>query len=180
MTEQGLLALEYQKTARLQAAQAIDTVQRNGAHDLGVAFVREPGLVSEAANGRTASAIRQMQLENELRTNPELRADRFVQAWQQLRARRDKLDGWQHEEARGQVENRMRGMARGLERDPAMGAALSRRGNQLLGRQWSPEWSPGSRDGGIGQAMNDQTRTRSIIQQLTFSLDRGRNIGIGL
>jgi hypothetical protein len=69
-------------------------------------------------------------------------------------------------------------MAKGLEKDPALGAALSRRGGQLLGKQWSPEWSPGSTDGGIGQAMTDKLRTRSIVQQLTFSLDRGRDLGL--
>ena len=180
MTEQGLPALEYQKAARVQAAQALDTVHRHGAHDLESVFAREPGMVGEAANGRTANAIRQFQLESELRANPELRADRFVQAWQRLRARRDKLEGWQNEDARGAVENRMRAMAKGLEKDPALGAALSRRGGELFGRQWSPEWSPGSRDGGIGAAIGDQARTRTVIQQLTFSIDRGRNLGIGL
>lgn len=180
MTEQGLPALEYQKAAKVQAAQVLDAVHGHGARDLDAVFVREPGMVGEAANGRTANAIRQMQLESELRTNPELRADRFVQAWQHLRARRDKLEGWQNEDPRGAVENRMRAMAKGLEKDPALGAALSRRGSELLGRQWSPEWSPGSRDGGIGAAIGDQARTRSVIQQLTFSIDRGRNLGIGL
>jgi Ti-type conjugative transfer relaxase TraA len=180
MTGQGLSALEYQKTARMQAGQALDAVQQFGTRDLDAAFAREPGLVSEAANGRTASVIRQMQLETELRTNPELRADRFVQAWQQLRSQRDKLNGWQNEPARDAVESRMRAMAKGLEKDPALGAALGNRGSQLLGRQWSPEWSLGSRDGGIGAAIGDQARTRSVIQQLTFSIDRGRNLGIGL
>jgi Ti-type conjugative transfer relaxase TraA len=180
MTGQGLPALEYQKTAQMQAAQALDAEQQHGARDLDAAFAREPGLVSEAANGRTASVIRQMQLETEVRTNPELRADRFVQAWQQLRTQRDKLDGWQNEQARDAVESSMRTMAKALEKDPALGAALSNRGSQLLGRQWSPEWSPGSRDGGIGAAIGDQARTRSVIQQLTFSIDRGRNLGIGL
>lgn len=180
MTEQGLPALEYQKAARVQAAQALDAVQRHGAYDLDAAFAREPGMVSEAAKGRTTNAIRQMQLEAELRINPELRADRFVQSWQQLRAQRDTLSGWQHQDARDVVENRMRAMAKGLEKDPALGAALSHRGSELLGRQWSPEWSPGSRDGGIGAAIGDQARARSVIQQLTFSLDRGRDLGIGL
>ncbi|MFZ5748736.1 MAG: Ti-type conjugative transfer relaxase TraA [Pseudomonadota bacterium] len=180
MTEQGLPALEYQKAAQVQAAQALNAVYPHGAHHLDAVFAREPGMVGEAANGRTANAIRQMQLETELRSNPELRADRFVQAWQQLRERRDKLEGWQNEDARGAVENRMRAMAKGLERDPALGAALSRRGSELLGRQWSPEWSPGSRDGGIGAAIGDQARTRSVIQQLTFSIERERNLGIGL
>jgi hypothetical protein len=177
MTEQGLSALEYQKTAKAQAGQVLDAIQPHIVRDLDAAFARQPALVSEAANGRTASVIRQMQLEQELRANPELRADRFVQTWQQLKAQRARLEGWQNEDARNKVENRMRALAKGLEKDPALGAALSRRGNQLLGRQWSPEWSAGSRDGGIGAAIGDQARTRSIIQQLTFSIDRGRILG---
>jgi hypothetical protein len=180
MTEQGLPALEYQKAARVQAARAMDAMQQHGADDLAAAFAREPGLVSEAANGRTANAIRQMQLETELRTSPEMRADRFVQTWRQLQARREGLAGWQNEEAHRQTGDRMRAMAGALDKDPALGAALSRRGSQLLGRQWSPEWSPGSRDGGIGHELSDRARTRSVIQQLTFSIDRDRNMGIGL
>jgi Ti-type conjugative transfer relaxase TraA len=180
MTEQGLPALEFQKAAKVQAARTMDAVQKHGARDLEAAFAREPKLVSEAANGRTANAIRQMQLETELRTSPELRADRFVQAWRQLQAQHERLGGWQNEEAHRQIGNRMKAMAGALEKDPQLGAALSRRGSQLLGRQWSPEWSPGSRDGGIGHELSDRARTRSVIQQLTFSLDRDRNIGIGL
>jgi hypothetical protein len=74
----------------------------------------------------------------------------------------------------------MQSMAKGLEKDPALGAALSRRGSELIGRQWSPEWSPGSRDGGVGRALGDDARTRSIIRQLTFSIDRDRGLGIGM
>jgi Ti-type conjugative transfer relaxase TraA len=180
MTVQHLPALDYQKTARMQAAQVLDSLQPQAARDLETVFAREPGLVSETAGGNTAKAIRQMQLESELRTNPELRADRFVQAWQQLKARRDQLKGWENDEARGVVETRMRAMAQGIEKDPTLGAALSRRGSQLLGRQWSPEWSPGSHDGGIGGALTDRVRARHVIQQLAFSLDRGRNLGLGL
>ncbi len=74
----------------------------------------------------------------------------------------------------------MKAMAKSLEKDPALGAALSRRGNQLLGHQYSPEWSPGSGDGGMGHSMDDGARTRSIMQQLTRSLERSRDLGIGL
>lgn len=180
MTGQGRAPLEVQKAALVRTAAAINALHPQGAHDLDIAFERTPGLLSEAANGRTANAIRQMQLEAEVRTNPELRADRFVQAWQQLQVRRGKLSGWENEEKRAGVENAMRSMAKGLEKDPALGAALSRRWSQLFGRQWSPEWTPGSRDGGVGRALGDDARTRSIIRQLTFSIDRDRGLGIGM
>ncbi|MGN8001447.1 Ti-type conjugative transfer relaxase TraA [Sphingomonas sp. 22176] len=180
MTSQGRAPLEVQKAALARTAEAVNALHPHGARDLDMAFERTPGLVSEAANGRTANAIRKMQLEAEMRTNPELRADRFVQAWQQLQARRAKLSGWENEEKRVGVENAMRSMAKGLEKDPALGAALSRRGSQLFGRQWSPEWTPGSRDGGVSRALGDDARTRSIIRQLTFSIDRDRGLGIGM
>ncbi len=180
MTGQGHVPLEVQKAALARTAEVINKLQPHGAHDLDMAFERTPGLVSEAANGRTANAIRQMQLEAEVRANPELRADRFVQAWQQLQARRGKLSGWENEEKRAGVESAMRSMAKGLEKDPALGAALSRRGSELIGRQWSPEWTPGSRDGGVSRALGDDARTRSVIRQLTFSIDRDRGIGIGM
>ncbi|SFK37529.1 Ti-type conjugative transfer relaxase TraA [Sphingomonas sp. NFR04] len=180
MTGQGRAPLEVQKAALARTAETVNALHPHGAHDLDMAFERTPGLVSEAANGRTAHAIRQMQLEAEVRANPELRADRFVQAWQQLQARRGKLSGWENEEKRAGVESAMRSMAKGLEKDPALGAALSRRGSQLFGRQWSPEWTPGSRDGGLSRALGDDARTRSVIRQLTFSIDRDRGLGIGM
>jgi hypothetical protein len=55
MIEQGLPALEYQKIAEVQAARALDAMRQNGASDLDAVFAREPGLVSEAAKGRTAN-----------------------------------------------------------------------------------------------------------------------------
>jgi maltodextrin utilization protein YvdJ len=87
--------------------------------------------------GRTGNAIRTMQLEAEIRANPELRADRFVQSWQQLQAQRGRLTGSSNREARQQVEGQMRAMAKGLEKDPALGNALTKRGDQLIGKQWS-------------------------------------------
>ena len=180
MTNEGYAPLEYQKISLAKAGEALDRVQPNAARDLGAAFAREPGLVSEAANGKTARALRALQLEAEVRINPELRADRFVEAWRELKGRAAKLSGWQNEDARGAVESRMRGMAKGLEQDPALGVALSKRGSELIGRQWSLEWSPGSRDGGIGRAMSDLARARSVAQALTESIGRGRDLGLSL
>ncbi|MDH7974485.1 AAA family ATPase, partial [Sphingomonas sp. AR_OL41] len=180
MTGQNLPVLEQQKVARESAAVRLDQVQAGATRDLDTAFARAPALVSEAANGRTANALRALQLESEVRNNPELRADRFVQAWRQLGARRDKLSGWQNEDARAGIEKRMTAMAKGLERDHALGAALSKRGSELFGKKWSPEWSAGSPDGGMVRELTSQRRTAAVIQQLTESLGRGRNLGIGL
>jgi hypothetical protein len=176
MTRQQLPALEYQKTAQVRAAQALDALPGGSARDLNTAFQRNPSLMVEASIGRTANAIGAMKLEAKIRANPELRADRFVEAWQQLQAQRGSLTGSSNREARQQVESQMRAMAQGLEKDHELGNALSKRGSQLIGKQWSREWSPGV----SGHDIGDAARTRSIAQQLTHSLERGRDRGLGL
>jgi len=176
MTSQQLPALEYQKTAQARAAQALDALPGGSARDLDTAFQRNPSLMAEASIGRTANAIGAMKLEAKTRADPELRADRFVESWQQLQAQRGRLTGSSNREARQQVEGQMRAMAKGLEKDHELGNALSKRGNQLIGKQWSREWSPGV----SGHDISEAARTRSIAQQLTHSLDRGRDRGLGL
>lgn len=45
---------------------------------------KNPELIHEASTGRVNRAVRALQLETELRTDPQLRADRFVERWQKL------------------------------------------------------------------------------------------------
>ena len=176
---QGTTEPEAQKAARMAAARALQQIRPGIAHDLENALAAQPALMGEAAAGRTTAAMRAMQMETELRTNPELRADRFVQAWQQLRARREKLGGWQNAEARDATDKRLRDMSRSIEKDPAMGSALVKRASQLgLGRQWSPEWSASSIDGGMARELSDQMRARAVGVALANVLGRERGIGL--
>jgi len=175
----GSVEPEPQKKVRMAAARLLKEIQPDAARDLETALAAQPSLVAEAAAGRTAAALRAMQAETELRTNPELRADRFVQAWQQLRARREKLGGWQHAEERDATDRRLSGMAKAAEKDPAMGSALVKRAEQLgLGRQWSPEWSAHSIDGGMGRELSEQIRARTVGVALAGMLGRERGIGL--
>ena len=181
MERQGLKPLGWQQSAFAQARDALDGVRASGHADLSAAVARDPTLVAEAAEGRTARAIRAMQLEAEVRTNPELRADRFVAQWRQLGEQRDGLSGWQNEDARKGVETRMRSLAKGLEKDPALDRVLAARRDQLgLGLRQSLEWSPGSRSGDMGRELADRTRTRSVGQALIDSLGSGRSRDVGL
>jgi Ti-type conjugative transfer relaxase TraA len=131
MTARQHSPLEYQKKARTTAAQTLDQIRGYASRDIDAAFAGEPGLIGEAANGRTANVIRAMQLEEEVRSNPELRADRFVQAWQQMRRMRDKLSGWENEEKREELEGRMRAMVKNIGADTDLGAALAQRASRL-------------------------------------------------
>ncbi|WBO24518.1 Ti-type conjugative transfer relaxase TraA [Sphingomonas abietis] len=175
----GSVEPEPQKKVRMAAARLLKEIQPDAARDLEAALAAQPALAAEAAAGRTAAALRAMQAETELRTNPELRADRFVQTWQQLRARREKLGGWQHAEERDATDRRLSGMAKAVEKDPAMGSALVKRAGQLgLGRQWSPEWSAHSIDGGMGRELSEQIRARTVGVALAGMLGRERGIGL--
>jgi hypothetical protein len=137
----------------------LDAVQPRAAQDLAAAFAADPALIDDAAKGRTTTAIRAMQMEAELRTNPELRADRFVQSWQQLRARHEKLGGWQNEASRKSVEQAMTAMGKSLERDPQLESLLRTRARQL--------GLPGRDDQSLSQSISDW-------------LGRSRSRGIGL
>jgi len=179
MIDGGASELAPQKAARLTAAKALDQIRPGAARDLDATFAGNPELVEAAASGRPTSAIRAMQMEAELRANPELRADRFVQAWQQLRARREELDVWRNADARERVDGQLRAMAKGIDKDPTMGSALSKRAHDLgLSRQWSPEWSRRSPDGGMVREVSDLARARAIGAALTHELGRDRGLGI--
>ena len=79
MKDQGLPVLPHQQAALAKAGQALDAIRPNASTDLGAAFQRQPELVHEAAQGRSQTALRAMQLEAEIRTDPFQRADRFVE-----------------------------------------------------------------------------------------------------
>ena len=179
MTACNLQPLEYQKAALARTREALDAVRTGAATDLGEAFARNPALAAEAAKGHTAQAIRAMQIEAEVRDDPELRADRFVQTWRRHMAERERLKGWEHDGARGAVEGRMKALAKSIDKDPAMAKALGQRTGDLgLGKQWALEWRPGSRDGGVGRDMIERMRVPSMAQQLIDSLGRGRDLGM--
>jgi ATP-dependent exoDNAse (exonuclease V) alpha subunit len=140
---------------------ALNAMQPHGGRDLESAFASNPGMIEEAARGRTANAIRVMQLEREMRGNPEIRADVFVQRWQALdRQRRLLLRN--HESTRaGKVADRMIGMAKSLERDPQVESLLRNRKVQL--------GLPAMTERSIGQSLADM-----------IGRSRGRGLGIGM
>jgi hypothetical protein len=77
------------------------------------------------------AAIRAMQIEGEIRANPELRADPFVARWQSLareRLRFDRSGDWQSE---GKVRNAMGDLAKNFNRDPQLESILRNRGREL-------------------------------------------------
>lgn len=141
------------------ARKAFEEVRPHGSHDAEAAYKKNPELAAEAASGDARRAIRALQLETELRTDPGLRADRFVERWQNLHRACDERyaagDYAGHRAARAEMGN----MAHSLERDPQMESLLAGRKREL-GIAF---------DSGMGVG-RDLT--------LTFGLGRGRGLGL--
>jgi len=157
--DQGGRASPDQVRELQDARQRFDEVRPYGSHDAEAAYKKNPVLAAEAASGDARRAIRALQLETELRTDPGLRADRFVERWQNLHRASDQLyaagDYAGHRAARAEMGN----MAHSLERDPQMESRLASRKREL----------GVSFDSGMGVG-RDLT--------LTFGLGRGRGLGL--
>ena len=144
-----------------EARKVFEEVRPYGPHDAEAAYKKNPELASEAATGQVNRTIRALQLETELRTDPQIRADRFVESWQRL----DRAS--QHQYQAGDISgyratrSAMGDMAKSLERDPQLESILAGR----------------KRDLGIGIDSG-----RSLGRELAFShgIDLGRGRGIGL
>ncbi len=152
-----------EQVKELQAARkAFEKVRPYGSYDAEAAYRKNPELAREAASGPTSRAIRALQLETELRTNPERRADRFVERWRDLDQTRQRQ--YQAGDMSGFKATRdsMGEMARSLERDPQLESILEARKSAQLG---------------IG-AIEAESLTRRLAMSIGFDLGRGRGLGL--
>ena len=161
MQEQGGKASPEQVKELQEARKVFEEVRPYGSHDAEAAYKKNPELALEAASGNSARAIRALQLETELRTDPGRRADRFVERWQKL----DQTSQRQYQagDMSGYKATRsaMGDMAKSLERDPQLESILANR----------------KRDLGIAFESG-----RRLGQELAFThgIDIGRGRGIGI
>ncbi|WP_054309433.1 Ti-type conjugative transfer relaxase TraA [Mesorhizobium sp. 1M-11] len=157
--DQGGKASPDQIRELQEARQRFEELRPYGSHDAEAAYKKNPELAAEAASGDAQRAIRAPQLETELRTDPGLRADRFVERWQNLHRASDERyaagDYSGHRAARAEMGN----MAHSLERDPQMESLLAGRKREL-----GISFDSGM---GIGRDLT-----------LTFGLGRGRGLGL--
>jgi hypothetical protein len=159
MNDRGLPVLAHQRQALEQAREALGKIGPHAAKDLERTYVRDPALAGETASGRTQRAIRVLQFEAEVRADPRLRADRFVERWQGLERQRSALHRAGDMTGAGQVKDRMGAMAKSLERDPQVESLLRARRPEL----------------GLPAEIG-----RSIGQGLSNYLGLGRGRGLGL
>ncbi|MBU2285152.1 MAG: Ti-type conjugative transfer relaxase TraA [Gammaproteobacteria bacterium] len=131
MREHRLPVLPHQRDALERAGRALDAIRPHAAADLASALQRQPELAREAVDGRPQAAIRAMQLESEIRTDPVQRANRFVSDWQRRSKARDAFLREGNGSGASDVSRQMAGMAKTLERDPQVESLLRNRTREL-------------------------------------------------
>jgi hypothetical protein len=158
MYEAGHKELPHQRVAYDAAAKALNQIAPDAARDLHSAFGRDRSLVAEAGKGRTALAIQAMALEREIRRDPALRADRFVEDWQRHFGTHRRTVQARDTAAERRAADTLAEMAKSLERDPQLESLLRNRTKQLgidIGFERSVsqsilDWLGRSRDRGLG------------------------------
>ncbi len=153
MQAQGLPVLPHQKDALEKAGKALDAIRPHAATDLAKALERRPELIPEAAGGRSQEAMRAMNQEAAVRTDPALRSERFVSDWQGLSTARKQLEQQGDRAGAVRVSAKQNELAKSLERDPQV-EGLLRGKTRELGIDPKPE--------------------RSIAKELTATLARER------
>jgi hypothetical protein len=131
MEDAGGKASPEQMRELTDARKAFEEVRPHGWRDAEAAYARDPDLAREAGTGRVNRAIRALQLETEIRTDPNRRADRFVERWQKLDHTSQRQ--YQAGDMSGYKSTRaaMGDMAKSLERDPQLESILAGRKQQL-------------------------------------------------
>ncbi|MBC9031830.1 Ti-type conjugative transfer relaxase TraA [Sphingomonas sp. JC676] len=114
-----------------EARKDLNALREHASHDLEAAYKKDPPLASEAAGGNFTRAMRAMQLEAEIRTDPARRADRFVERWHKLSSMADRAYVTGDIAGRKSAQNEMAGLAKSLERDPQLESLLAARKVEL-------------------------------------------------
>lgn len=164
---EGLPVLDMQRQEMRAAGQQLDQVQ-DGMKDLMRSTLQHDPQTARAmtelsGRERVGQVIEGMKRENAALQDPNVRAERFVNRWQELQGQHKQLRGWQHDEARGKVEGQMNGLTKSLERDPQVESILRNRSREL----------------GIGHELRrEQTISRALQEEMTRGQRLSRGHGI--
>ena len=131
MRDAKLPALPDQIAELQSARKTLDSFSRHYVPDLERGYRGDRSASQETASGNPRRAIQILQVEAEIRSNPQLRADRFVQQWRRLTERRHELLMSGDYSRREKLTDSMGEMARGLERDPQVESLLENRRREL-------------------------------------------------
>ncbi|MBI5321592.1 Ti-type conjugative transfer relaxase TraA [Bradyrhizobium sp.] len=131
MQQQGGKASPEQVKELQGARKVFEEVRPYGSHDAEAAYKKNPELALEAASGNPARAIRALLFETEIRTDPNRRADRFVERWQKLDQTSQRQYQAGDKAGYKAMRSAMGDMAKSLERDPQLESILANRKIEL-------------------------------------------------
>lgn len=158
--EEGYAANPDQAKELREARRDLNALREHASVDLEAAYKKDWGLARETAGGDFTRTNRAMQLEAGIRTNPKLRADRFVERWNTLSAQAERAYVTGNFASRRSAQSEMAGMAKSLERDPQMESILAARKVEL------------GITIGTGRGLGDELA-------FNYGIDFGRGRGIG-
>jgi hypothetical protein len=143
------------------ARRAFDQVRPSGWQDAEAAYSKDNSLAREAGTGRVNRAIRALQLETQLRVDPQRRTDRFVGRFRELSQAGERQYAAGNYSGYRVARDEMGNMARSLERDPQLESLLA------------------NRKAALGIHMETERR---LGAELAFNhgIDLGRGRGLGL
>jgi hypothetical protein len=160
----NLPVLETQKQAYRTAASEMDRLRPGSDALVRSAMQYDPqtaqAMMQLYGRERVGQLVEGMDRERALQADPNVRADRFIERWNELRSERQELHSWSDGEARGKVETKMRGMSERLDGDPQLATALRHRAQEI----------------GINHIGRKQTLAREMERQLAQS--RSRSMGL--
>lgn len=131
---QDIAAMPEQIEELQEARTGFDKLRPHGSHDAEAVYKRNPELATEAASGdqdRALPARRALQLETETRQNPHLRADHFVERFQELKQAGERQYAAGDISGYRSIRAEMGNMVMGLERDPQLESLLEGRKRDL-------------------------------------------------
>jgi hypothetical protein len=166
MRAEDLPLLEHQTAALRETGQALEAARPGAVRDFADAVRYQPAMLQALAGppgpDRTRKLVAGLDQEAKVRGDPALRAERLVKTWRGLEAEHGRLKGFEHAEARGRVEGRMKAVVGELKRDPQLESVMRARSREL----------------GIGPG----SRLDQVIQAPTISqaITRGLGRGLGL
>ena len=159
----GLPVLPHQKLALEKTREQLEALSPERSKDLRSALSRSSGLAGRGLTPQGAGELeRAVGQEAKVRTDPALRAERFVSDWRALQTRRQALENKLDE--RGEfkrVDERLKGLVKGLDRDPQVESLLRGKRKEL------------------GLERTGNVPLPSLRGELIQSLVRGRSLGLG-
>ena len=147
----------------VDSRKAFDGVRPYGWRDAEAAYAKDESLAHEAGSGKVNRAIRALQLETEIRTSPERRADRFVERFRDLKQSGERQYAAGNYSGYHAARAEMGNMAMSLERDAQMDSLLRGREREL----------------GISMDFDSGMKLGRQLA-LSHGLGRGRDLGIGM